>query len=62
MLNNLNKNDDLRSRLGRSRKGPQFRDPIQVVVTNMHATKANSLKVDDSEVISNIASVDFGYL
>lgn len=51
MLNNLNRGNDLRSRLGKSRKGTQFRDAIQVVVTNTNATKSNSLKLNDSEVV-----------
>ena len=50
MLSTLNKDNDLRSRLGKSRKGmPQFRDAIQVVVTNTNAAKPNPLKVNDSE-------------
>lgn len=40
---------DLRSRLGKPRKEPQFRDAIQVVVTNTNATRSNSVKIDDSE-------------
>lgn len=51
MLNNLTKGNDLRSRLSAPRKGTQFRDAIQVVVTNTTATKSNSLKLNDSEVI-----------
>lgn len=50
LLNNLNKGNDLRSRLGRPRQETQFRDAIQVVVTNTNATKSNSLKPNDSEV------------
>lgn len=50
LLNNLNKGSDLRSRLGRPRQETQFRDAIQVVVTNTNATKSNSLKPNDSEV------------
>ena len=49
MLNNLTKGNDLRSRLSAPRKGTQFRDAIQVVVTNTTATKSNSLKLNDSE-------------
>ncbi|XP_060813026.1 nuclear cap-binding protein subunit 3-like isoform X2 [Bombus pascuorum] len=49
MLNNLTKSNDLRSRLSAPRKGTQFRDAIQVVVTNTTATKSNSLKLNDSE-------------
>lgn len=49
MLNNLNKDNDLRSRLGRSRRGMQFRDAIQVVVTNTNAAKSNPLKLNESE-------------
>nr|XP_033331228.1 nuclear cap-binding protein subunit 3-like [Megalopta genalis] len=49
LLNNLTKGSDLRSRLGRPRQETQFRDAIQVVVTNTSATKSNSLKADDSE-------------
>lgn len=46
-LNNLNSSGDLRSRLGKSKTKAQFRDPIQVVVTN---TKLNR---DNSEIIRN---------
>ncbi|XP_076233299.1 uncharacterized protein LOC143178478 isoform X2 [Calliopsis andreniformis] len=49
MIPSLSRSNDLRSRLGKSRKGTQFRDPIQVVVTNTNATKPNSLKLNDSE-------------
>ncbi|XP_071856089.1 uncharacterized protein isoform X2 [Bombus fervidus] len=49
MLNNLTKGNDLRSRLSAPRRGTQFRDAIQVVVTNTTATKSNSLKLNDSE-------------
>ncbi|XP_076627572.1 uncharacterized protein LOC143344889 [Colletes latitarsis] len=49
MLCNLSGGNDLRARLGRSRPGTQFRDAIQVVVTNTNATKLNSLKHNDSE-------------
>lgn len=49
MLNNLTRGNDLRSRLSAPRKGTQFRDAIQVVVTNTTATKSNSLKLNDSE-------------
>ncbi|XP_068970064.1 nuclear cap-binding protein subunit 3-like [Bombus flavifrons] len=49
MLNNLTRGNDLRSRLSCPRKGTQFRDAIQVVVTNTTATKSNSLKLNDSE-------------
>lgn len=48
---NLTRGNDLRSRLSSPRKGTQFRDAIQVVVTNTTATKSNSLKLNDSEVI-----------
>lgn len=51
MLNNLIRGNDLRSRLSSPRKGTQFHDAIQVVVTNTTATKSNSLKLNDSEVI-----------
>lgn len=49
MLNNITRGNDLRSRLSAPRKGTQFRDAIQVVVTNTTATKSNSLKINDSE-------------
>ncbi|XP_033353314.1 nuclear cap-binding protein subunit 3-like isoform X1 [Bombus vosnesenskii] len=49
MLNNLTRGNDLRSRLSSPRKGTQFHDAIQVVVTNTTATKSNSLKLNDSE-------------
>ncbi|XP_033300792.1 nuclear cap-binding protein subunit 3-like isoform X1 [Bombus bifarius] len=49
MLNNLTRGNDLRSRLSSTRKGTQFHDAIQVVVTNTTATKSNSLKLNDSE-------------
>ncbi|XP_078044522.1 uncharacterized protein LOC144473998 isoform X1 [Augochlora pura] len=49
LLNNLTRGSDLRSRLGRPRQETQFRDAIQVIVTNTSATKSNSLKADDSE-------------
>ncbi|XP_076654182.1 uncharacterized protein LOC143359803 isoform X1 [Halictus rubicundus] len=49
LLNNLTRGSDLRSRLGRPRQETQFRDAIQVVVTNTNATKSNSLKPNDSE-------------
>lgn len=49
MLNNITRGNDLRSRLSAPKKGTQFRDAIQVVVTNTTATKSNSLKINDSE-------------
>ena len=49
MLSTLSRGCDLRSRLGKSKKGAQFRDAIQVVVTNTNATKSSSLKLNDSE-------------
>ncbi|XP_054008092.1 nuclear cap-binding protein subunit 3-like [Hylaeus anthracinus] len=49
MLCSLSGANDLRSRLGRSRTGTQFRDAIQVVVTNTNVTKPNSVKHNDSE-------------
>ncbi|PBC31907.1 hypothetical protein APICC_07969 [Apis cerana cerana] len=49
MLNSLSKGNDLRSRLSKSKKGTQFRDAIQVVVTNTNVTKSNSLKLNESE-------------
>ncbi|XP_076674241.1 uncharacterized protein LOC143372168 [Andrena cerasifolii] len=49
ILNTLSRGCDLRSRLGKSKKGTQFRDAIQVVVTNTNATKSSSLKLNDSE-------------
>lgn len=48
ILNNLNNSGDLRSKLGRSKTKTQYREPIQVVVTNMNATNS---KRDNSEVI-----------
>ena len=51
MLNSLSKGNDLRSRLSKSKKGTQFRDAIQVVVTNTNITKSNSLKLNESEVM-----------
>lgn len=51
MLNSLSKGNDLRSRLSKSKKGTQFRDAIQVVVTNTNVTKSNSLKLNESEVM-----------
>ncbi|XP_043788492.1 nuclear cap-binding protein subunit 3-like [Apis laboriosa] len=49
ILNSLSKGNDLRSRLSKSKKGTQFRDAIQVVVTNTNVTKSNSLKLNESE-------------
>jgi len=40
VLNNLNHSGDLRSRLEKSKTKTQFRDPIQVVVTNTNMTKS----------------------
>lgn len=48
VLNNLNNSDDLRSKLGRPKTKTQFRDPIQVVVTNTNLAKS---KHDNSGVI-----------
>lgn len=39
ILNNLNSND-LRSKLGKTKTKTQYRDPIQVVVTNTNATNS----------------------
>lgn len=62
MLSTLNKDNDLRSRLGKSRKGmPQFRDAIQVVVTNTNAAKPNPLKVNDSEVMLVVKTYSRNY-
>lgn len=48
VLNNLNNSGDLRSKLGRPKTKTQFRDPIQVVVTNTNLAKS---KLDNSGVI-----------
>lgn len=40
VLNNLNSSGDLRSKLGKPKTKTQFRDPIQVVVTNTNLTKS----------------------
>lgn len=40
VLNSLNSSGDLRSKLGRPKTKAQFRDPIQVVVTNTNLMKA----------------------
>lgn len=50
-LNNLNNSDDLRLRLGRPKTKTQYRDPIQVVVTNTNVMKSSSLKRDNAEII-----------
>lgn len=47
ILNNLNSND-LRSKLGKTKTKTQYRDPIQVVVTNTNATNS---KHDNSGII-----------
>lgn len=50
LLNSMTSGNDLRSKLGtRLAKGQQFRDAIQVVVTNRNATRINSTKASDSE-------------
>ncbi|XP_024944567.1 nuclear cap-binding protein subunit 3 isoform X2 [Cephus cinctus] len=49
MTSTLNAGGDLRSRLGRSRNTSQFRNAIQVVVTNTNVSNFNSLKDGDSE-------------
>ncbi|KAK2581188.1 hypothetical protein KPH14_007990 [Odynerus spinipes] len=50
LLNSMSSSNDLRSRLGaRPVKGTQFRDAIQIVVTNRNATKAISPKASESE-------------
>lgn len=52
LLNSMSSGNDLRSRLGsRPVKPTQYRDAIQVVVTNRNATRLNSTKASDSEVI-----------
>ncbi|XP_024869037.1 nuclear cap-binding protein subunit 3-like isoform X1 [Temnothorax curvispinosus] len=48
ILNNLNKSGDLRSKLGRPKTKTQYREPIQVVVTNTNATNS---KRDNSGII-----------
>lgn len=48
VLNNLNNSGDLRSRLGKPKTKTQFRDPIQVVVTNTNVTRS---KRDNSEAM-----------
>lgn len=48
ILNNLNNSSDLRSKLGKSKTKTQYREPIQVVLTNTNAT---SSKRDNSGVI-----------
>lgn len=48
VLNNLNNSGDLRSKLRRPKTKTQFRDPIQVVVTNTNLAKS---KHDNSGVI-----------
>ncbi|XP_046830838.1 nuclear cap-binding protein subunit 3-like [Vespa crabro] len=50
LLNSMSSGNDLRLRLGsRPVKPTQFRDAIQVVVTNRNATRLNSTKLSDSE-------------
>ncbi|XP_043676996.1 nuclear cap-binding protein subunit 3-like [Vespula pensylvanica] len=50
LLNSMSSGNDLRSRLGsRPVKPTQYRDAIQVVVTNRNATRLNSTKASDSE-------------
>ncbi|KAL2718830.1 nuclear cap-binding protein subunit 3-like isoform X1 [Vespula squamosa] len=50
LLNSMSSGNDLRSRLGsRPVRPTQFRDAIQVVVTNRNATRLNSTKASDSE-------------
>lgn len=51
ILNNLN-NSDLRSKLGKQRTKIQYRDPIQVVVTNTNLTKSSSLKRNNSSTLA----------
>lgn len=48
ILNNINNSGDLRSKLGKSKTKTQYREPIQVVLTNTNAT---SSKRDNSGVI-----------
>ncbi|XP_017875252.1 nuclear cap-binding protein subunit 3-like [Ceratina calcarata] len=49
VLNNLNRGNDLRSRLGKPKKETQFHDAIQVVVTNTNVVKSDTFKLHDSE-------------
>ncbi|XP_011632572.1 nuclear cap-binding protein subunit 3-like isoform X2 [Pogonomyrmex barbatus] len=48
ILNNLNSSGDLRSKLGRPKTKTQYREPIQVVVTNTNATNS---KRNNTEII-----------
>lgn len=48
ILNNLNNSGDLRSKLGKPKAKMQYREPIQVVVTN---TNAINSKRDNSGII-----------
>lgn len=48
ILNNLNNSGDLRSKLGKSKTKTQYREPIQVVITNTSATNS---KHDNSGII-----------
>ncbi|XP_071557984.1 uncharacterized protein [Temnothorax nylanderi] len=48
ILNNLNNSGDLRSKLGKPKTKTQYREPIQVVVTNTNATNS---KRDNSGII-----------
>lgn len=58
LLNSMSSGNDLRLRLGsRPVKPTQFRDAIQVVVTNRNATGLNSTKASDSEVILNVRAL-----
>lgn len=48
ILNDLNNSGDLRSKLGKSKTKTQYREPIQVVVTNtnaIHSKRDNSGKI-----------------
>lgn len=56
VLNNINNSGDLRSKLGRSRTKTQFRDPIQVVVTNLTKSKRDNPEVPRQQVVREIQS------
>lgn len=56
VLNNLNNSGDLRSKLGRSRTKTQFRDPIQVVVTNLTKSKRDNSEVLRQQTVREVQS------
>lgn len=59
ILNNLSNSSDLRSKLGRSKTKAQYREPIQVVVTNTSATNSkrnNSGIRQQSQIVKEIQS------